>query len=55
MVFRVILAPTIPKDDDDMVILEPEPSPRGPEEPPALTGVMSLPLCNEVSGNPGSV
>lgn len=40
MVFYVILAPTIPKEDDVTVILEPEPSPQGPEEPPAPTGEM---------------
>lgn len=50
MVFLVTLAPTIPKEDDVPVILEPEPSPRVPEEPPATvrpvpTGMMSLPLC----------
>jgi hypothetical protein len=55
-VFSVILAPTIPKEDDVPMILEPEPSPQVPEELPATvrpvsTGMMSLPLCNEVSGN----
>jgi hypothetical protein len=56
----VILVPTIPKEDDVTVILEPEPSPQVPEEPPVtfrptLTGTMSLRLYNEVSGNPGTV
>lgn len=59
LVFLLILAPTIPKEDDVAVILEPEPSPRAPEESPATvrpvpTGKMSLPLCNEVSENPGT-
>lgn len=50
----LILAPTIPKEDDVAVILEPEPSPRVPEESPATvrpvpTSKISLPLRNEVS------
>jgi hypothetical protein len=59
VVFLAILAPTIPKEGDVPVILEPEPSPQVPEETPATvrpvpTGMMSLPLCNEVSENPGT-
>jgi hypothetical protein len=46
VVFLVILAPTIPKDDDVAVILEPEPSPRVPEEPPATVRPVPTGMCH---------
>jgi hypothetical protein len=53
IVFLVILAPTIPKEDDLPIVPEPHPTPSVPEEPvtslkPVPTGMMSLLLVQQL-------
>jgi hypothetical protein len=53
IVFLVILAPTIPKEEDLPIVPELHGSPSVPEEPvmslkPVPTGMMSLPLVQQL-------